>query len=513
MSAERADNSARMGHGYGGGQGGQGDRDIGSPAGLPVQWVLQPRGTARVRGPQHFRHSVRDGVRLADHEPALGADGNALKNLFPGGVARLWGSTPPVRARSEKVTALAGRRVGDEVLFYADKKFVAKARVIGLFDNHALAKSVWGTDENQKTWQHIMALDSVVEFAVPAEPVLRGLGVPVPLRSLTLVSAEGRLRYLDVVEPVAPVRPGAKPPAAGAGNSLGRNDVLRALAHLKTHVKEQRPSRHKPITLLWAIGRLAAERDRMVGWQTFRDEVGPLLRDFGLAESKVTPEYPFWHLRSSGLWDVHGVEDTKATPTPTPSQLTVARASAGLSRDAAKVLRRSLARAEAIGLICSNYLGEVDREELLVRVGLAGYASASGDLPEGASDGGRAARRSRTSSQPVRDSRLVERIKVMYGHECQVCGSRIETMHSHYSEAAHIQGLGGPHHGPDQLNNLLCLCPNHHVEFDRLAIYIDEDWAVRRNSTGEVEYQLKRHADHVIEQDYLQYHRGLCGRG
>ncbi|MET9995704.1 HNH endonuclease [Streptomyces microflavus] len=409
------------------------------------------------------------------------------------------------------MTALAGRRVGDEVLFYADKKFVAKARIIGLFDNHALAKAVWGTDEAQKTWQHIMALDNVVEFEVPAEPVLRGLGVPVPLRSLTLVGAEGRLRHLDMVDPAVSVQPRAKRPATGDGTTLGRNDVLRALANLKTHVKQQWPSRHKPITLLWAIGRLAAGQDRMVEWQTFRDEVGPLLRDFGLEESKVTPEYPFWHLRSSGLWDVQGVEETKSTPTP--SQLTAARASAGLSRDAAKVLRRSLARAEAIGLICSNYLGEVDREELLSRVGLAGYASASGDLSEGPSDGGRAARRSRTSSAPVRDSRLVERIKVMYGHECQVCGSRVETMHSHYSEAAHIQGLGGPHHGPDQLDNLLCLCPNHHVEFDRLAIYIDEYWAVRRNSTGEVEYQLKRHADHVIEQEYLQYHRGLCGRG
>ncbi|MFJ6811197.1 HNH endonuclease [Streptomyces anulatus] len=73
----------------------------------------------------------------------------------------------------------------------------------------------------------------------------------------------------------------------------------------------------------------------------------------------------------------------------------------------------------------------------------------------------------------------------MHGHACQVCGARGETQHSHYSEAAHIQGLGGSHHGPDRLPDLLCLCPNHHVEFGRLAIcidYIDEDWAVRLTS-------------------------------
>ncbi|WP_181006462.1 MULTISPECIES: hypothetical protein [Streptomyces] len=47
------------------------------------------------------------------------------------------------------MTALAGRKVGDEVLFYAGKKFVARARIIGLFDNRALAEAVWRTDENQ----------------------------------------------------------------------------------------------------------------------------------------------------------------------------------------------------------------------------------------------------------------------------------------------------------------------------------------------------------------------------
>ncbi|MEW1631180.1 HNH endonuclease [Streptomyces sp. NPDC089173] len=290
----------------------------------------------------------------------------------------------------------------------------------------------------------------------------------------------------------------------------GEEDVLGALRNLQTHIKDRRPSRHKPITLLWAIGRLAAEqedtRDHLVGWQTFREEVGPLLRDFGLPDSRVTPQYPFWHLRSSGLWDVEGI-DTRGS-TPTPSQLTAAGARAGFGKEAAKVLRRSLARAEAIGLICSRYLPDVDRAALLERVGLAGYASASGEL---AGREGSVSRSRQTSFRPDRDTRLVRHIKELYDDACQVCGARVETMDSHYSEAAHIRGLGGPHLGPDQLSNLLCLCPNHHVEFDRFAIYIEEDWTVRRNSTGVVEYELKLHADHVIEQDHIRYHRALCG--
>lgn len=296
----------------------------------------------------------------------------------------------------------------------------------------------------------------------------------------------------------------------GVTTNSGEEDVLGRLRNLKTHINDRRPSRHKPITLLWAIGRLAAEQERtgdhLVEWRTFREEVGPLLRDFGLPNSRVTPQYPFWHLRSSGLWDVEGIDTHEGTPTP--SQLAAAGARAGFGKDAAKALRRSLARAEAIGLICSRHLPDVDRAALLERVGLAGYASASGELPDRE---GSVPRRRHTSFRPDRDARLVRHIKEMYDDACQVCGARVETMDSHYSEAAHIRGLGGPHLGPDQLSNLLCLCPNHHIEFDRFAICIEEDWTVRRNSTGVVEYELKLHADHVIEQDHIRYHRALCG--
>ena len=38
---------------------------------------------------------------------------------------------------------------------------------------------------------------------------------------------------------------------------------------------------------------------------------------------------------------------------------------------------------------------------------------------------------------------------------------------------AHIQGLGRPHNGPDIIENMLCLCPNHHDQFDNYSYHID----------------------------------------
>ena len=34
---------------------------------------------------------------------------------------------------------------------------------------------------------------------------------------------------------------------------------------------------------------------------------------------------------------------------------------------------------------------------------------------------------------------------------------------------------GSPHHGPDVLENMLCLCPNHHEQFDKFGYYIDPE--------------------------------------
>ncbi|MFD0222818.1 HNH endonuclease [Streptomyces hirsutus] len=70
-------------------------------------------------------------------------------------------------------------------------------------------------------------------------------------------------------------------------------------------------------------------------------------------------------------------------------------------------------------------------------------------------------------------------MKRLHDDRCQICGLQLSTRFGTYSEAAHIRGLGRPHNGPDKLSNLLALCPNHHVQFDALAIYIDIEDTVR----------------------------------
>lgn len=67
----------------------------------------------------------------------------------------------------------------------------------------------------------------------------------------------------------------------------------------------------------------------------------------------------------------------------------------------------------------------------------------------------------------LRDTKVAVRVKQLHEHRCQLCNSTIELPDgSLYAEAHHIRPLGKPHSGPDVPGNILCRCPNHHVEMD-----------------------------------------------
>ncbi|MFD2936677.1 YDG/SRA domain-containing protein [Spirosoma flavum] len=102
----------------------------------------------------------------------------------------------------------------------------------------------------------------------------------------------------------------------------------------------------------------------------------------------------------------------------------------------------------------------------------------------------------------IRDTALSSYVKKMYGFRCQVCRVEIRTNTGLYAEAAHIQPLGMPHNGPDILPNILCLCPNHHVMYDFGGFGIKDDFAL----IG-IDGKLFRKAKHIIDCQYLQYHR------
>lgn len=102
----------------------------------------------------------------------------------------------------------------------------------------------------------------------------------------------------------------------------------------------------------------------------------------------------------------------------------------------------------------------------------------------------------------IRDTAVSKKLKEMYGFKCQVCNANLVTPIGPYAEAAHIKPLGKPHNGPDTPDNVLCLCPNHHVLFDTRAFTIQNDLSFLG-----MEGKLSVHPNHMINQSHLEYHR------
>jgi len=107
----------------------------------------------------------------------------------------------------------------------------------------------------------------------------------------------------------------------------------------------------------------------------------------------------------------------------------------------------------------------------------------------------------------IRDTQIVRDIKKLYNFECQVCGNPVLTQSGRYAEGAHIKPLGKPHNGHDSSDNVLCLCPNHHVMFDKGSFSINDNLTL----IGILKGNLTLHKKHHVSKTNLEYHRKSHG--
>lgn len=93
-----------------------------------------------------------------------------------------------------------------------------------------------------------------------------------------------------------------------------------------------------------------------------------------------------------------------------------------------------------------------------------------------------------------RNLRWAKRVKRLCNNRCQICGTTIQIGDDeYYAEAHHIRPLGEPHGGPDIIENMLCVCPNHHVMLDYGVIGLEIS-------------QLLFADAHPVSQVFIDYH-------
>ena len=94
----------------------------------------------------------------------------------------------------------------------------------------------------------------------------------------------------------------------------------------------------------------------------------------------------------------------------------------------------------------------------------------------------------------IRDTKVSRWVKYVHSYQCQLCGDTIKLKNDgFYAEAHHIKPLGKRHNGPDIVENVICVCPKHHVLLDYGVICLEK-------------FQLRSTSGHDISNDYITYH-------
>jgi len=97
----------------------------------------------------------------------------------------------------------------------------------------------------------------------------------------------------------------------------------------------------------------------------------------------------------------------------------------------------------------------------------------------------------------IRDTKIACWVKYIHGYKCQICGTAIELGDGElYAEAHHIKPLGKPHCGPDVVENIICVCPNHHAQLDYGAIRLNKA-------------MLTLVSGHNIDDEYIDYYNEI----
>jgi putative restriction endonuclease len=247
-----------------------------------------------------------------------------------------------------------------------------------------------------------------------------------------------------------------------------RSEIIDQLKALRAWKRGGQRAPHKPLLLLLALARLSRGEPRLFAYADAEEKMRDLLREFGPDRVTLHPEHPFWHLRSSGLWEFQwgreeksqgaAVRESPGSYSPSPRSLRDGEATVGFAPEVQAALEMDprLLR-EAAELLLVEHFAESTFDDLLETLGF--------QMPE---DG-------MWVFRVPRDPTFRPRVLAAYRHTCAVCGFDLRVDQAVVGlDAAHIRWKRAL--GPDHESNGLALCTVHHRLFDRGAFTIDNDF-------------------------------------
>nr|WP_312876736.1 HNH endonuclease [Streptomyces bohaiensis] len=227
---------------------------------------------------------------------------------------------------------------------------------------------------------------------------------------------------------------------------------------------------HKPLLLLYALGRWQREPDAGLRYSEVEQDLALLLVRYG-PPSPTTPVYPFHHLQSDGVWEVR-TEHGERSPGPTATALRASGATGRLSPGlrAALAADPPLAGRLARQLLVTRFPPSL-HPDIAADTGLAPGWEA--DAPPGPPGGTAAA----AAGRGRRSTELRREVLTAYEYRCAFCGfDGAPAGRPVALEAAHVRWVA--FEGTDTPDNALCLCSLHHKLLDLGVMGLDEEGAI-----------------------------------
>jgi putative restriction endonuclease len=234
-------------------------------------------------------------------------------------------------------------------------------------------------------------------------------------------------------------------------------DWLERTAKLRQWTRNGTRAPHKPLLLLYALGRFQEDADSELRYSAVEEDLQRLLTEYG-PPNKTSPAYPFHHLVSDGVWEVR-TDRGPGSPGSGLRELRASGATGRLAPDLGNALRREpeLLHRIARSLLDLHFPPSL-HSEVCEAVGLDLEPTETHQLP---------------TAQRQRDRRMRELVLTAYEYRCAFCGydGRIGAVPVGL-EAAHVRwwAFGGP----DDVDNGLCLCSLHHKLLDKGVLGVDD---------------------------------------
>ena len=265
---------------------------------------------------------------------------------------------------------------------------------------------------------------------------------------------------------------------------MDRETIIQTFETLSLWRREGERAPHKPLLVLYAIGRLLRDGIRLISYSEIDENLERLLREFGPRRANYGTQYPFWRLQNDGIWEIPDADRIRQTASGDAlrSDLVRYNASGGFLEDIACQLQNdSTLSFEVIQNLLNAHFPSSLHEDILQAVGI--------EFPLPISN-----------RQRINPSFRVNILRA-YEYKCAVCSFDVRLGTSPIAlEASHIRWRQA--NGPDIEVNGLALCSLHHKLFDRGAFTLSDQLEVMvsdeaHGSVGFEEWLMRFHGEQI----------------